>query len=157
MEREKKSEEQKELKPFLHRWLLHLDGWLHQVAAGLQAKTTPYSPQKMKRLLAGFCLLVSCLSGYFIIESVEENFSAFTITPIHTMPILKSSRVKPLIGEREGARIHRYKRYLDSLSGVQGKGAFLDSFRAVHPNFLDTLDYLENLYQQQLKWNTYEK
>jgi hypothetical protein len=73
------------------------------------------------------------------------------------MSIPKSTPVEPLTGGKELERIHAYKRYLDSLSVVQGKGAFLDSFSAVHPHLLDTLNYLETIYQEQLKTKTYEK
>lgn len=137
----------KEIPSLTERILLRLNQRLLGFSGYLQMKTNPYSKSKKKWILFLFCGVFVTVSSLLIIGSLKRKYvNSYSVTPIKIIPLIKNRIFSPGISDMEFKKIHKYKMYLDSLSL-----ATKDSLLIKRPNLEDTINYLEAIYQQQIK------
>lgn len=147
------------LAPLLIRILVAFNNKLISFGYYLQQKMASYSIRKQKILLLLFCLLFTSESVFILYNGFKKkNFRCYAAVPIQTIPLVK--RKEPAytsISLQELRPIHRFKLYLDSLSRTHKGKRIKDSLLVVRPYLMDTLYYLENRYNEQLKNKPYGK
>jgi hypothetical protein len=136
------------LPPFVVRTIGSVNQWIKRAADLLQRKTNGLSATKLKWILILFCVLYTSGSIYIILKSLNSKKKSFTVSSIHVLPLVKDSVQKKAITQSELIKIHHFKLYLDSLKNERNGKALRDSLLHNRPHLLDTLDYLENLYEQ---------
>ena len=150
----KKKKEEWSVPPFTLRIMLHLNKKLSSLAAWLGQKTVGYSKRKKVTVLFLFCVAFATESFYVVWSSFQRSsVPSYTVTPIRVMPLLKESGPKT-VAIPELKRIHRFKEYLDSVSRSGNGRRWRDSFLTTRPHLMDTILYLEGLYNEQFKNET---
>lgn len=82
-----------------------------------------------------------------IIGSLTKKYlDSYSVQPIRIIPLIENRISQSGISDKEFRRIRRYKVYLNSLPK-----ASRDSLLNGRPNIEDTINYLEAIYQQQIK------
>lgn len=148
----KKKKEEKSWPSFIVRGMLSLNKKLLLLSAWLQHKTHAYSKGRKMTILFFFCIAFSIESFYAIWNSFQKSTGhAYAVTPIRGMPLLKENGPSPTVGVPELGRVHRFKIYLDSLSLSASGRKRRDSLLTIRPHLLDTLRYLETLYNESYK------
>lgn len=147
----KKQKEPGPLPPIVARLTVCINERVRKCADLLQQKTNRLSKIKLKWMLFLFCAL--CIGGsvYAILSGLHPKKKSFVVTPIRVLPLVKENGSRPAITNTELTKIHRFKKYLDSLSTTADGKALRDSFLSSHPHLMDTILYLESLFQQQNK------
>lgn len=133
------------------RLIARINEILVRWAVYLQRETNKLSQKTLKGLLYLFCLFCLSASTYVIISSLREKGNPFRIEPIQAMPLAKRPIQRSTVSEGEALRIRQLRLSLDSLSKSPSGKVFYDSILKKHPNLLDTLRFLENIYYEQLK------
>lgn len=153
----KKKTEQMGLPPSFIRLLETFHKRLKSLAEYLGGKMAGYTPRKQKVLLLLFCLAFISISVGTITRSLlKKSGLPFSITRISVIPPLKEPDHFPSpVPIKELTHIHQFKHYLDSLNGTREGRLIRDSLLKGRPHFMDTLIYLENLYSEQAKQETY--
>ncbi len=143
--------------PLLEKLLPKVNNKLKGAAAFLQKKTTNYSAGKKKWILFLFCFVFISESVFIIYNSFHGNHSqSYAVTPIRVMPLIKEYDKVQTVQSKELLRVHQFKRYLDSLSFSERGKTIRDSLLMRRPGLMDTLIYLDNIYQETKK-ETYGK
>ena len=136
----------KELHPFIVRSLMRINQKLVQYANYLQQKTNHYSKRKRTLFLFLLCFVFVTESTVVIIRSLQKNnIASITVAPIRFITPNPGNPVHPVFSESEYRRIERFKHYLDS------DKVFRDSFLAIRPRIMDTLNYLQKIYKKNEK------
>lgn len=141
----------------IEKTLLALNNKLRQAAAFLQKKTAPYSARKMKTILALFCLLFLAGSLTVAVSGFQKEAAFPSVSAMHFIPLLKEDPPPGPVPSKALERVHRFKRYLDSLRFTESGQARRDSLLRARPHLMDTLNYLENIYTNELKNEAYGK
>jgi hypothetical protein len=136
---------------FLMKVAIRCNGQLIRWATYLQQKTMQCSLKKLRVLAALFCFTSICFSTYLIISSLRETSPLLPVAPIQVLPLAKESLPPPVITDKDYFRFHRLRLSLDSLAKTPSGRLCLDSILQKHPNLLDTLSLLENIYYEQHK------
>jgi hypothetical protein len=135
-----------ELDPRVIRVLLKFRAGLNTIAERLQIKMNRYSFRMQKILLAGFCFVFVSASTYVAVASLGKRSYGYCPQSISLVPLPEEKAVKTQLLQKELARIHRFKLYIDSLPACERKVLFDN-----RPHLMDTVNFLESLYQQEIK------
>ncbi len=120
-------------------------------ATWMQRQSERLSRKNKKRVLIFCCMVTAGYSAFVIISGVRGShkmdirISAIKKpVGIHDMPALKTDTAVL-------KKIHLFRRYLDSLAEDPGGSKVFDSIRNTRPGLIDSLDYVERMYQSQSK------
>lgn len=142
----------RELPSFITAGLKRFNGRLIAIANYLQHKTNSYSPKKKKFLLLLFVIVFLTESSIVTIQSItRKTKSLFTVARIKPILIESDKSVAPVITKAEFLRIHRFRNYIDSLNTTTQGRALKDSLLHNRPQLMDSVNFLINLYLEQLK------
>lgn len=134
------------------RWLQVLNSWLHQLAAFLQQKMQALTIGSQKAAVFVFCVLFSLASGSLVINSFQKkNKTQINISPIKTIPLIKEQRPLPIVSEKEFLDLKSLKDRLDDIAQSTDGKKIRDSLLRYRPYLMDSLNYLLEIYYQQLK------
>lgn len=120
-------------------------------AAWMQRQSERLNRKNKKRVLIFCCLVTAGYSAFVIISGVRGS---------HKMDIRISAIKKPVgIHDIQASKedtallkkIRLFRHYLDSLAKDPQGSRLLDSIRNARPGLLDSLDYVESMYQSQSK------
>ena len=137
----------KELPPSIEKILGRLNQRLLGFSEYLQMKSNLFSDSNKKWILFLFCGVFITVSTLLIIGSLTRKYLDFySVKPIRIIPLIENRISQPGISDKEFKQIRRYKIYLHSLPK-----ASRDSLLIERPNIEDTINYLEAIYQQQIK------
>lgn len=154
----KKRKENEEQHPFLVEIQVWIEGVLKQFAAFLQAKTAGYPAHKKKAFLCFFCLAFATASGWIAYNSIQERpLSTLRVAPLHFVPLVNGDEPSHPPPLKELQRVHQFKLYLDSLSASEQGQALRDSLLRGRPHLIDTLNYLEEIFNNEQKNKVYGK
>lgn len=149
----KRRKKNRELPQFLAKRLLYFDGKLRVLADLLQKRMVRCSLATQKIWLASFCLLFLTASVCAVIDAVRTKGRA--MLPIKRISVMRLAEDTPSLSRVsivELQKIHRFKVYLDSVS-IKTR----DSLLSGRPHLLDTLNFLETLYQNEIKMKKYDQ
>ncbi len=145
------------LKSIMHTCIRWQSGW----ALWMQRKAEKLSRKGKLIMLLIFMLLTGSYSGYLIGKSFSRSQTySFSITHIKRLAYTQETgdEVKytnAVISKSEYERIHRFRRYMDSLARSPTGKALHDSIVAHRPGLMDSIQIVENIYQSQIKSNNY--
>lgn len=132
---------------FLTEWAV----WMQRTSRRLSLKT------KIVMLLL-FCLLAGSFSIYLIADSLlgRQANRTVKITPIKHPGYAKLSgnertEASIVIDQREYQKIHRFRLYIDSLANTASGKRIRDSIFKQRPGLMDSIEFIENIYQSQNK------
>lgn len=131
--------------------------WQSQWAVWMQRKTDHLSGKGKLMMLLVFVLLTGGYSIYLIGKSFSGNqTNLFSITPIKTPSHFSQSgdearKTNAIISKPEYERIHRFIEYMDSLEHSATGKRLYDSIVTDHPKLMDSIQFIENMYQSQIK------
>lgn len=124
-----------------------------RAADWLQQRSQRYSKKKLILGLVLFCLLFGGGSIYVLISSFNRNKYTIAIQPIsipaHVIDTSRLFKEIPVLEEQINQNIHRFKLHLDSL--YKYAPAAFDSIMKIRAGLIDSLMFVESIYQQQLK------
>lgn len=154
----KEKENSTEKRPlFLEQLTVRFDSGLRGFAARLQRETIRYSARKKKVFLLLFCLAFATQSAWVAYTGFQKDTApAVSVTPMRFVPLLKEERAFSS-SLKEFQRVHRFKRYVDSLGTTPSGQAIRDSLLCRRPHLMDTVIYLESIYNQEHKNDTHGK
>ncbi|WP_423147051.1 hypothetical protein [Rubrolithibacter danxiaensis] len=129
-----------------------------KLAARMQRRSDQFSLKIKTVTLLLFCLLASSFSIYLIANNLLSNQAdnVLKVTPINYPRYTKLSRAQNtaasiVINQAEYQKIHEFRRYIDSLANTASGKRFLDSILKQRPGLMDSIEFLENIYQSQNK------
>ena len=142
----------REIPSFLTAALARVNGRLISIANFLQQKTNNYSPKKKKLVLLLFVIAFLTESSIITIQSLtRKTKSSFAVTRIKPILIESDKAVAPVITKTEFLRIQGFRNYIDSLSTTTQGRKLKDSVLHNRPQLMDSVNFLINLYLEQLK------
>lgn len=142
----------RDLPSFVKPGLVRINQKLLQFASFLQHKTNNYSAGRKKVLLLVFASVFIVESTLIIIQTTRAgNASPITVTRIKTLPVEKLQRQTPPITKSAFVRIQKFKNYIDSLGATTKGRKQRDSLLGGRPRLMDSVNFLINLYLEQLK------
>jgi len=112
----------------------------------LQRRMNRFSIHKQKMVLVFFCMAFTAASIYVAVASSWNKPFPDHQQSISVTPFLKEPEVREQLPLQELSRIHQFKLHVDSLSG-EDRNRLL----AAHPHLMDTVNFLESLYQKKIK------
>lgn len=125
-----------------------------QAADYLNRKASTLNRKQLARGLLLFCLVCSSISGFTIWHSLHIPSGSIHIQPVrvpaHTI-LQGDGSNETALTNRQVKRFRMFRQYLDSLSRTQSGKAIYDSIARYRPGLLDSLAFIENAYQLQLK------
>ena len=107
-------------------------------------------------ILLLFCLLAGGYSIYLVIAGIKgrNNFS-LSITsirkPTAIPPKERAKRNPSALIETDYLHVHRFKEYMDSLTRSEKGTIIYDSIVKARPGLMDSVLFIENIYQSQFK------
>jgi hypothetical protein len=131
--------------------------WQSDMAVWMQKKTQRFSHGDKLAILIAFVIITGGYCIHLTVRSIIENQrNSFSIIPIKTPSNLSKtgddSKIESsIITKSEYEKIHGFKKYMDSLKlSATGKGLY-DGIIAGRPRLMDSVQYIEKLYQSQIK------
>jgi len=138
--------------PFINRLLLRLNNALLLFSAWLGQKSMAWSKRKKTLMLGLFCIAFATGSFYTAWNPFQKKaLSPAAIMPIRVIPLLPENSPATTGGIPQLGRIHRFKIHFDRLSRTDRGRRWRDSFLAVRPHLMDTIYYLEKIYNEDIK------
>jgi hypothetical protein len=125
--------------------LLGVRKWLNRFAGCLQRKMNHFSLRKQKIALAFYCLSFTGASLYVGVASFNRRSYGYHQQSISVTPLLKEQDAHDKLPFHELTRIHQFKLHIDSLRADERR-----RFLAARPHLMDTVDFLESLYQKEI-------
>lgn len=107
--------------------------------------------------LSLFCLIAGSLSVYLIANSImSRKASSFTVTPLKKHPYTNKSgdentKALEIVSKAEYEKVQRFRHYMDSLARSPSGKKLYDSILINRPGVMDSILFLENIYQSQNK------
>lgn len=152
--RNKVVKEKTQVNPTLRMVMLYVNSRMHGLSDYLQKQSNKLSMKAKKISLFFFCLLFCSLSIRALLKGFFYNKNSIAVRSI-TVPAyvglpnndLRSDR--NIISLNELEHIEAFKKYLDSLNASQSGKRLFDSIMIVRPHLLDSILFLENMYQLQ--------
>jgi hypothetical protein len=131
--------------------------WQAELARWMQKKTQAFSHRGKLVMLVVFVIITGGYCIHLTVRSFSENQrNSFSIIPIMTPSNLSKteddSKIKSsIITQSEYEKIHGFVKYMDSLKhSAKGKSLY-DGIIAGRPRLMDSVQYIEKLYQSQIK------
>lgn len=131
--------------------------WQRRLADWMQDKTERLSGKGKIIALLIFCLLAGSYSIYLATAGLigKQNFTLSVISIKKPRYILWSGeeriRTASDISREDYLRIQLFKEYMDSLASSPAGKAVYDSILNSRPGLLDSVRFIENSYQSQIK------
>jgi hypothetical protein len=128
----------------------HLQGgW----AKWMMKRTEKFSRRTWIVLLILFVLFNSTYSIYLAVSAIaEKDGTLITVTPIkkprYTTETRETDNEAVEVSESEYRRIKRFRVYMDSLARSPSGKTLYDSINSHRPGLIDSLQLIENYYQQ---------
>ncbi|MFL5738918.1 MAG: hypothetical protein ACJ75B_01770 [Flavisolibacter sp.] len=141
----------------MQKRLANIDEKLNRLSGFLTLKTSLVSKRRKMMVLILFCGVWSCYSTVLIIENLKAHEHFRRPASIQFLPLHRTSVPRPFMTEKEFQNIHHFKLILDSLHSGSKQKTKIDDLLLRRPHLLDSLQYLEQLYQNQIKNKAYEK
>jgi hypothetical protein len=142
----------RELPSFVTNALQRFNYRLIKFANFLQQKTNGYSLRRKKILLLLFVTVFITESTIVIIQSTKQNKKhTIAVARIKRIPIEQEPDQAPIITRSEFLKIQGFKAYVDSLSTTAKGRKLRDSLLTGRPQLMDSVNFLINLYLEQLK------
>jgi hypothetical protein len=133
--------------PILVKVLVSINHRLRRLADYLQKRAGDYSVRTQKIMLVAFCLTFISISVCVAVEGIRNKATdGYRVRAIKVIPLVEEKTFQPKISMQELSRIHVFKVYLERLSKKAR-----DSLLLNRPHLMDTLNFLETLYQNQIK------
>jgi hypothetical protein len=127
--------------------LVSINHRLRRLADYLQKRAGSYPARTQKIMLVAFCLTFISISVYVAIEGIRNKaIDGYQVKAIKLIPLVEEKAIQPQVSMQELSRIHGFKVYLEHLSKKAR-----DSLLMNRPHLMDTLNFLETLYQNQIK------
>jgi len=125
--------------------------WQKRAALWLQGKSE-LIPEKWKWiLLVLFLVLAGIRIGYFIAYSITDrgnpSFHFGNITPFQLPDA--TSKIVPVVSDKEFLRLRRFKMYMDSLARSPTGKKKAKELLSGHPGLMDSISIVEEMYRQQ--------
>jgi hypothetical protein len=131
--------------------------WQSDMAVWMQKKAQKFSHGDKLVMLIVFVIITGGYCIHLTVRSFSENQrNSFSIIPIKTPSNLSKteddSKIKSsIITQSEYEKIHGFVKYMDSLKhSAKGKSLY-DGIIAGRPRLMDSVQYIEKLYQSQIK------
>lgn len=142
------------VKTGLTRW----NQWLVRLAGFLQEKTKSYSIRKKKLLLLLFIIVFATESSLVLVQSMKgRGKTSLDISRIKTIPVQQQQNPSALLTRPEFLKIQRFKSFIDSLQSTAKGRRLKDSLLQNRPQLMDSINFLLNIYSEQLKKKENEK
>lgn len=142
----------RELPSFVKIGLVKFNQKLIDIANSLQQKTNEYSVTKKKVLLGVFVVVFVTECLIVTIQGVKgDSKTSVEVSRIKALPIQNQGRSIPAITKSEFLRIQRFKNYADSLNTTRAGRKARDSLLRNRPHLMDSVNFLVNLYLEQIK------
>lgn len=149
MKRFNRKGRERKVHPVLVKLLVGINQRLRRLADYLQKRSGNYSAHTQKIVLVAFCLTFISISVYVAIDGIRNKpKNAYTVKAIKPVQLIEEKAILPQVSIQELSRIHGFKIYLEHLSKKAR-----DSLLLTRPHLMDTLNFLETLYQNQIKTN----
>lgn len=146
-QRRRKENRQRVLAIVVNRFLVQVHRTLQGCAARLQAWASRYSRRTQIRVLVLFCMLSLSADVAVIIQNLKKaEGPSIAISAIQVLPLQPHDAVQPIPPANVLARIHRFKRYIDSVGHNVSTDRAIDSLLQARPRLLDSLRSLERNY-----------
>jgi hypothetical protein len=131
--------------------------WRSDMAVWMQKKTQRFSHGNKLVMLIVFVLITGGYCIHLTVRSFFENQrNSFSIIPIKTPSNFSQtgddSKIKSsIITKSEYEKIHGFTKYMDSLKHSDTGKSLYDGIIAERPGLMDSVQYIEQLYQSQIK------
>jgi hypothetical protein len=128
-------------------------------ASFMNRKTEKLTMKGQKVFLIGVCLLFGGLSLYTLIAGLTSKNGRSILQRPASIHVPKhfdrsgdeDSKSSIVITESEMDKIHRFERYMDSLSKTKNGKIIHDSILDTRPGLMDSIKMIETIYQSQKK------
>lgn len=153
----KRKSNQSLLHPVWQRWATAIDKKQRKWATLLNQQAEKYSKQSKQILLVIFCLLFGGGSIFIMVRAIENPSEKLKIEkmsfPGYATGADTSSTFQPtaVLTEKQYRNIQRFKRYMDSLQNTTAGKIKYDSIIKARPGLIDSIVFIEQIYQQQVK------
>ncbi|MBO9684443.1 MAG: hypothetical protein J7502_17540 [Flavisolibacter sp.] len=138
---------ERKVHPVLVKFLVGINQRLRRAADYLQKRSGNYSAHTQKIVLVAFCLTFISISVYVAVDGIRKRpNNAYTVKAIKVIPLVEEKAIQPQVSIQELSKIHQFKIHLERLSKKAR-----DSLLLNRPHLMDTLNFLETLYQNQIK------
>lgn len=142
----RKGKEQR-VHPILVKVIVSINHQLRRLADYLQKKAGNYSARTQRIMLVAFCLTFISISVCVAIAGIRNKATGgYRVRAIKVIPLVEQKTIQPKVSIHELSKIHGFKVYLERLSKKAR-----DSLLMNRPHLMDTLNFLETLYQNQIK------
>lgn len=155
----KRGAKQSVMQPVWQRWAAVIEKRQRKCANYLNHKAERYSKRSKQICLAIFCLLAGGGSIHIAIRAFENPSGKLRIekmsVPGYAIESDTISAFQPamVLTERQYHNIQQFKKYMDSLQTSKAGKLKYDSILAVRQGLMDSIDFIEQVYQQQVKQN----
>lgn len=139
------------------RWAAAIDKKQRKCAVYLNQKAEKYSKRYKQICLALFCLLAGGSSIYIAIRAIENPSGKLRIekmsVPKYAMEgdTISAFQPMPVLTETQYHNIQQFKKYMDSLQTTKAGKIKHDSIMKTRPGLMDSIDFIEQIYLQQVK------
>lgn len=155
----KRKAKQSIMQPVWQRWAAAIDGKQRKCANYLNHKAEKYSKRSKQTCLALFCLLAGGGSIHFAIRAFKNPSGKLRIekmsVPGYATQSDATGAFQPmvLLTEKQYHNIQQFKKHMDSLQTTRSGKVKYDSILAVRHGLMDSIDFIEQAYQWQIKHN----
>jgi len=144
---------ERKVHPILVKFLVGINQRLIGLAGHLQKRSGNCSIRIQKIVLVAFCLSFISISVYVAVDGIRSlPNNAYAVKAIKVIPLVEEKAIQPQVSVQELSRIHQFKIYLERLNKKAR-----DSLLLNRPHLMDTLNFLETLYQNQIKSKRYDQ
>lgn len=148
----KNKKTERQLPSFVEAGLNRFNQRLINIANFLQQKTNSYSLRKKRIFLTLFVIVFVTESSVVTVRSITRKIrTPIDVSRIKTIPVESGKENLPLVTKSEFVRIQTFKNYIDSLSTTAEGRKRKDSLLHNRPQLMDSVNYLINLFLEQLK------
>lgn len=139
------------------QWAAAIDKKQRKYAIYLNHKAEKYSKRYKQICLALFCLLTGGSSIYIAVRAIENPPGKLRIekmsVPKYAMEgdTISAFQFMPVFTEKQYHNIQQFKKCMDSLQTTKEGKIKHDSIMKTRPGLMDSVDFIEQGYRQQLK------
>ena len=153
----KRKAKQSVMHPIWQRWAAIIDKRQRKWAIYLNHKAEKYSNRSKQIYLALFCLLFGGSSIYIIVRAIESPFGNLRVEKMSVPKYATESdtisafQSMPVLTEKQYHNIQQFRKYMDSLQLTKAGKIKHDSIMKSRPGLMDSIDFIEQVYWQQIK------
>lgn len=153
----RKKSKQSEMHAVWHQWATAIEKRQRKCSDYLNNKAEKYSKRYKQICLVLFCLLAGGCSFYIAIRAIENPSGKLMIekmsVPKYAMEddTVSAFLPTPVLTEKQYHNIQQFKKYMNSLQITKVGKIKHDSIMKTRPGLMDSIDFIEKVYQQQIK------